>query len=88
MEEDDEDTGASRSVTSTARMSTISGLSRYLPESESGLTLYTTRSRDVAVETVGSDVVDLSNMDWVEATSFLENSLIRQAARMRAAWNQ
>ncbi|EOO03104.1 putative nb-arc domain-containing protein [Phaeoacremonium minimum UCRPA7] len=57
---------------------TQNGLSRYLPESENGLTLFTTRSREVAVETVGCDVVDLSEMDWAEATSFLEKSLIRK----------
>jgi hypothetical protein len=39
------------------------GISKYLPESDDGVTLFTTRSREVAVSVTGSDVIDLHKMD-------------------------
>jgi tetratricopeptide (TPR) repeat protein len=54
------------------------GAVEYLPESEDGLILFTTRSREVAVSVAGSDVVELHEMDSQEAISFLEKSLIRK----------
>ncbi|KAK4160531.1 hypothetical protein QBC43DRAFT_113210 [Cladorrhinum sp. PSN259] len=54
------------------------GISEYLPESGDGLTLFTTRSREVAVSVVGSDVVDLEQMDPPEANQFFENSLVQK----------
>jgi tetratricopeptide (TPR) repeat protein len=54
------------------------GIVEYLPESEDGLILFTTRSREVAVSVAGSDVVELHEMDSQEAISFLEKSLIRK----------
>ncbi|KAL8299083.1 hypothetical protein RB593_009136 [Gaeumannomyces tritici] len=57
---------------------TPSGLADYLPESEDGLVLFTTRSREVAVSVAGSDVVELSEMDPQEAADYLEKLLIRK----------
>ncbi|RYP18020.1 hypothetical protein DL767_009912 [Monosporascus sp. MG133] len=54
------------------------GLHEYLPESENGITLFTTRSRKVAVSAAGCDVFDLQEMDEQEATSFLEKTLIQK----------
>ncbi|KAL8376638.1 hypothetical protein RB595_007648 [Gaeumannomyces hyphopodioides] len=55
-----------------------SGLADYLPESEDGLVLFTTRSREVAVSVAGSDVVELFEMDPQEAADYLEKLLIRK----------
>jgi hypothetical protein len=52
------------------------GLSQYLPESESGLVFYTTRSPDVASR--ATDEVELHKMGEQEATSMLEKSLKRK----------
>jgi len=57
---------------------TTSGISHYLPVSESGLILFTTRSRDVAVSVAGSDIIDLPEMSSHEAMGLLEKSLIRK----------
>ena len=57
---------------------TSGGIIKYLPKSEKGLTLFTTRSRDVAGRVAGSDVVDLVRMDSQEATSLLERLLTRK----------
>ncbi|KAK0705593.1 P-loop containing nucleoside triphosphate hydrolase protein [Lasiosphaeris hirsuta] len=54
------------------------GARDYLPESEDGLTLFTTRSREVAVDVAGSDVVELDEMNSEDATSLLQKSLIRK----------
>ncbi|KAL8329138.1 hypothetical protein RB597_004735 [Gaeumannomyces tritici] len=54
------------------------GLTDYLPESEDGLVLFTTRSREVAVSVAGSDVVELSEMDPQEAADYLKKLLIRK----------
>ncbi|KAI8630073.1 TPR-like protein [Xylariaceae sp. FL1651] len=54
------------------------GIEKYLPESDNGLTVFTTRSRKVAVEVAGSDIVDLHEMNAKEATEFLEKSLINK----------
>ncbi|KAK4039014.1 P-loop containing nucleoside triphosphate hydrolase protein [Parachaetomium inaequale] len=48
------------------------GISEYLPESDDSLTLFTTRSREVAVSVTGSDVIELPAMDLPEAAVFLE----------------
>ncbi|KAG7284212.1 hypothetical protein NEMBOFW57_010576 [Staphylotrichum longicolle] len=62
----------------SAGMRAPGGISRYLPESKDGLTLFTTRSLDIAVSVAGSDVVELHAMDPEEATAFLEKSLIQK----------
>lgn len=51
-------------------------LSQYLPESERGLVLYTTRSPDVASR--ASDEIELQKMSHQEAKSMLERSLKRK----------
>ena len=53
------------------------GLNKYLPESENGVVLFTTRSREVAQSAAGRDVVKLLEMDPAEAADYLEKSLIR-----------
>lgn len=55
------------------------GISDYLPESDTGLTLFTTRFQEVAVSATGSDVVELNEMDHAEAVDFLEKSLIHKS---------
>ncbi|KAK4150281.1 putative kinesin light chain [Chaetomidium leptoderma] len=54
------------------------GVCDYLPESEDGLTLFTTRSKKVAVPVAGSNVVELGEMNSKDATSYLEKSLNRK----------
>ncbi|KAL8366598.1 hypothetical protein RB595_010452 [Gaeumannomyces hyphopodioides] len=54
------------------------GLANYLPESENGLVLFTTRSREVAVSVAGSDVIELFEMNPQEAADYLEKLLIRK----------
>ncbi|RDW56997.1 hypothetical protein BP6252_13950 [Coleophoma cylindrospora] len=51
------------------------GIYKYLPESESGLVLFTTRSREVAVEVAGADIIDLEQMSHADASRFLKSSL-------------
>lgn len=53
-------------------------ISDCLPERDGGLTLFTTRSREVAVAVAGSDILELHEMDLQEAKTFLERSLIRK----------
>ncbi|KAF2993768.1 hypothetical protein E8E13_002106 [Curvularia kusanoi] len=56
------------------------GIIDYLPESEGGITVYTTRTLEVAVSlTRGDDVLELGAMDRRDATDFLTKSLIRKA---------
>ncbi|KAK5354371.1 hypothetical protein LTS03_011888, partial [Exophiala xenobiotica] len=50
---------------------------QYLPESDDGRILFTTRSRDVAVA-VGGEMVELSEMNVQEAKSLFEKSLARK----------
>jgi tetratricopeptide (TPR) repeat protein len=54
------------------------GIYRYLPKSESGRVVFTTRSREVAVAVAGSDIIDLREMTQEEATAFMETSLTRK----------
>ncbi|KAI0384321.1 acyl transferase/acyl hydrolase/lysophospholipase [Hypomontagnella monticulosa] len=51
------------------------GISQYLPKNEDGLTLFTTRFREIAQSCAENDVVELGEMDKQEALSFLETSL-------------
>ncbi|KAL9102394.1 MAG: hypothetical protein Q9163_002460 [Psora crenata] len=55
----------------------LGGITEYLPESSTGLTLFTTRHRQVAVMLAGRDVVKIQEMDREEAESFLTRSLTR-----------
>ncbi|KAK4244388.1 putative kinesin light chain [Corynascus novoguineensis] len=54
------------------------GIIEYLPESDNGLTLFTTRSREVAVSVTGSDVIELHEIERLEAADYLEKSLIQK----------
>ncbi|EWZ29035.1 P-loop containing nucleoside triphosphate hydrolase protein [Fusarium oxysporum Fo47] len=53
------------------------GLEEYLPQSENGIILLTTRSGQVAVEFAPSDVVYIEQMDQEEAVILLEKSLVQ-----------
>ncbi|KAL6410643.1 Nephrocystin-3 [Ilyonectria robusta] len=55
-----------------------SGILDFLPQSNYGRILFTTRSQEVAVVAAKTKVVRLSEMSWQEATSFLEKSLLQQ----------
>ncbi|KAH8595400.1 hypothetical protein B0O99DRAFT_741246 [Bisporella sp. PMI_857] len=50
----------------------------YLPESETGLAIFTTRSGEVGQWVAGSDIIELHEMDIKDAEIFLDNSLIRK----------
>ncbi|KAL0938198.1 phosphorylase superfamily protein [Colletotrichum truncatum] len=54
------------------------GLADYLPQSESGLTLFTTRVRDIALEVAEDNLIELLAMNKSDATSLLEKSLHRK----------
>ncbi|KAM0203118.1 hypothetical protein ACHAPI_001292, partial [Fusarium lateritium] len=54
------------------------GLEEYLPQSESGMILLTTRSRRVAGEFAQYDVIDVEQMDKKEAMNLLRNSLVQK----------
>ncbi|KAH7016518.1 uncharacterized protein B0I36DRAFT_254159, partial [Microdochium trichocladiopsis] len=51
------------------------GIEEYLPESEYGLVLLTTRSRQVAVQFAQSNIVDIEEMEPEEATLLLQKAL-------------
>ncbi|KAK6399864.1 hypothetical protein LTR95_019380, partial [Oleoguttula sp. CCFEE 5521] len=54
------------------------GLLEHLPESDSGLTVFTTRSSEVAQSLVGSDVVELDKMTEAEAVDVMRQALVRK----------
>ena len=54
------------------------GIADYLPRSESGLILFTTRYQEMAVSLADSDIIEVEEMDRQEAVSFLEKSLVRK----------
>ena len=54
------------------------GIVNYLPESEEGVTVYTTRTVKVAVSLTRGDAIELGAMDRQDAKDFLEKSLIRK----------
>ena len=47
----------------------------YLPESENGLILFTTRHREIAVSLARNEIVEVQEMDQKEAETFLKKSL-------------
>ncbi|MDI1484963.1 MAG: hypothetical protein OHK93_000097 [Ramalina farinacea] len=51
------------------------GMTEYLPKSESGLTLFTSRHRKIAVSLASKDVVEIQEMNDKEAETFLGESL-------------
>jgi tetratricopeptide (TPR) repeat protein len=54
------------------------GIVDYLPESEKGVVMYTTRTLQVAVSLTRSDVLQLGAMDRQDAADFLTKSLINK----------
>ncbi|KAF2628864.1 kinesin light chain, partial [Macroventuria anomochaeta] len=54
------------------------GIVDYLPDSESGVVVYTTRILEVAVSLTRSDVLELGAMDRQDAAVFFSKSLIRK----------
>ncbi|CAN9191629.1 unnamed protein product [Alternaria alternata] len=54
------------------------GIVDYLPESESGVVVYTTRTLAVAVSLTRGDVLELGAMDRGDAIDFLSESLVRK----------
>jgi tetratricopeptide (TPR) repeat protein len=54
------------------------GIVDYLPESEGGVTVYTTRTVEVAVSLTRGDVLELGAMDRGDAIDFLSESLVRK----------
>ncbi|KAF5598248.1 kinesin light chain [Fusarium pseudocircinatum] len=54
------------------------GIDQFIPDCEHGYTLYTTRSRDVAVSVAQSNIVKLSEMDDEDAKALLRGSLTKK----------
>ena len=54
------------------------GLLAFLPESDDGLTIFTTRHGAVAQYLTGSDVIEIGKMTKQETTDLLEKTLIRK----------
>ncbi|KAG4272799.1 hypothetical protein FPRO04_10314 [Fusarium proliferatum] len=54
------------------------GIDKFMPESENGCILYTTRSREVAISVAQNDIVKLSEMDDKDAKALLQGSLIEK----------
>ena len=54
------------------------GIVKYLPESEDGLIVFTTRYQEAAVELAGGDVIELETMSRQEAFESLRKLLIRK----------
>ncbi|PSN58794.1 hypothetical protein BS50DRAFT_605499 [Corynespora cassiicola Philippines] len=54
------------------------GIVDYLPESEGGVTVYTTRTQEVAVSLARSDILELGAMSRPDAADFFEKSLVRK----------
>ena len=55
-----------------------SRINQYLPENEKGLVLFTIHSREVAVSAVGSDIVELYEIEEEEVISFLDKALFQR----------
>ena len=56
----------------------IDSIADYLPQSEQGLVVFTTRTREVAVALARQDLIELQTMSQQEALDFLRTSLIRK----------
>ncbi|KAL9096305.1 MAG: hypothetical protein Q9165_001302 [Trypethelium subeluteriae] len=55
------------------------GMANYLPQSEDGLILITTRQQEIAVSLAGSNVIELLEMDQDERRQMFEQRLVRRA---------
>ncbi|KAF4772710.1 putative phosphorylase superfamily protein [Colletotrichum scovillei] len=53
------------------------GVLDYLPQSEAGVTLFTTRFSRIATSVATENVIDLANMSFDEAHSFMRHSLVK-----------
>ena len=56
----------------------VRGIADYLPHSEEGLILFTTRTQEVAVALARSDVIKMQAMSRQEAVDLLKSSLVRK----------
>ncbi|OAL56071.1 HET-domain-containing protein [Pyrenochaeta sp. DS3sAY3a] len=54
------------------------GILDYLPESDMGITLFTTRIQEVAVSLSRGDVLELGSMSREDAAAFLEKSVVKK----------
>jgi tetratricopeptide (TPR) repeat protein len=54
------------------------GIIDYLPESEKGMTVFTTRVQEIAVSLTRGDVLELGSMSKPDAKNFLDKSLIKK----------
>ncbi|KAH7380133.1 hypothetical protein BKA66DRAFT_571209 [Pyrenochaeta sp. MPI-SDFR-AT-0127] len=54
------------------------GIVDFLPESEKGMTVFTTRIQEVAVSLTRGDVLELGSMGQLDAVDFLKRSLIKK----------
>ncbi|KAK6428170.1 hypothetical protein LTR95_015688, partial [Oleoguttula sp. CCFEE 5521] len=61
------------------------GLLEHIPESESGLKVFTTRNSEIAQSIVGSDVVVLDKMTEAEARDVMRRTLVREEVLRDAA---
>ncbi|PVH94219.1 TPR repeat protein [Periconia macrospinosa] len=64
------------------------GVVDYLPQSEEGVVLFTTRVRELAVSLTRGDVLKLGPMDRPDAVHFLEASLANDVVRNEATTNE
>ena len=55
------------------------GISKYLPDSDLGATVFTTRDRHLAHLIAGSDVIELGRMPHQEAVDVLKHTLVRKS---------
>ncbi|KAI0102805.1 TPR-like protein [Nemania sp. FL0031] len=60
------------------------GVHKFLPESDQGLILYTTRSRRVAVWAAKNELVDLGQLDPKEAAILLKKAMVQPSIRADA----
>ena len=64
------------------------GVVDYLPQSEEGVILFTTRVREVAVSLTRSDLLKLGPMERQDAVDFLETSLTKKGFRDNATTSE
>ncbi|KAF5972527.1 kinesin light chain, partial [Fusarium coicis] len=56
----------------------IGGIASFIPSSDSGRVLFTTRSREVAVQVAKNNIIELSHMSMIDAKLLLHGNLIDQ----------
>ena len=60
------------------------GIRKYLPQSEMGLTIFTTRFKEIGLSLAETDLIELQEMGPQEAEEFLEASLLQEVIRDEA----